>query len=124
MGIEGGLALGAHGRGGVNVTDDEIRAAANRKENWANNCTLGSTSTNRTRDRSLLEISSGMFRSCNPTLLWPSLYFLEFSAHRCVMDSQVRGDLLQPIPMLSVRLGDPLFPILRKDSLQCRFDWF
>ena len=28
-------ARGAHGRGGVNVTDDEIRAAANRKENWA-----------------------------------------------------------------------------------------
>ena len=28
-------ARGAHGRGGVNVSDDEIRAAANRKENWA-----------------------------------------------------------------------------------------
>jgi hypothetical protein len=26
-------ARGAHGRGGVNVSDDEIRAAANRKEN-------------------------------------------------------------------------------------------
>ena len=28
-------ARGSHGRGGVNVSDDEIRAAANRKENWA-----------------------------------------------------------------------------------------
>src|SRR5918993_1863745 len=28
-------ARGAHGRGGVHVSDDEIRAAANRKENWA-----------------------------------------------------------------------------------------
>ena len=28
-------ARGAHGRGGVNVSDDEIRTAANRKENWA-----------------------------------------------------------------------------------------
>src|ERR1044072_8494725 len=28
-------ARGAHGRGAVNVSDDDIRAAANRKENWA-----------------------------------------------------------------------------------------
>src|SRR5437899_9940486 len=28
-------ARGAHGRGSVNVSDEEIRAAANRKENWA-----------------------------------------------------------------------------------------
>ncbi|MBM4262402.1 MAG: amidohydrolase [Deltaproteobacteria bacterium] len=28
-------ARGSHGRGGVNVSDDEIRAAANKKENWA-----------------------------------------------------------------------------------------
>jgi OH-DDVA meta-cleavage compound hydrolase len=28
-------ARGAHGRGGISVSDDEIRAAANRKENWA-----------------------------------------------------------------------------------------
>src|SRR5262245_25203226 len=28
-------ARGAHGRGGVNVSDDEIRTAANRKENGA-----------------------------------------------------------------------------------------
>jgi hypothetical protein len=28
-------ARGSHGRGGVNVSDDEIRVAANRKENWA-----------------------------------------------------------------------------------------
>src|SRR6266576_2430891 len=28
-------ARGSHGRGGVNVSDDEILAAANRKENWA-----------------------------------------------------------------------------------------
>ncbi len=28
-------ARGSHGRGAVNVTDDDIRAAANRKENWA-----------------------------------------------------------------------------------------
>lgn len=36
------------------------------------------------------------------------------------MDYQVRGDLLQPIPMDPVRLSGPGFPILRKDSLQCR----
>lgn len=62
-------------------------------------------------------------RSCNPTLRCLTLYFLEFSAHRRVMDSQVRGDLLQPIPMLAVRLGDPGFSILGKDLLQCRLDW-
>ena len=28
-------ARGAHGRGGVNVSDDDIRLAVNRKENWA-----------------------------------------------------------------------------------------
>jgi hypothetical protein len=39
------------------------------------------------------------------------------------MDSQVRGDLLQLIPMLAVRLGDPGFHILGKDLLQCRLDW-
>ena len=36
------------------------------------------------------------------------VYFLEFSAHGRVVDAEVRGDLLQPIPMLSVRLGNPV----------------
>jgi hypothetical protein len=53
-----------------------------------------------------------------------SLDFLEFSDHRRVIDFQVRGDLLQPIPMLSERVGNPGLPILRKDPLQCRFDCF
>jgi hypothetical protein len=46
------------------------------------------------------------------------LYVFEFPAHRRVLDPQVRGDLLQPIPMLSARVGDPGFPMLREDLLQ------
>jgi len=53
-------------------------------------------------------------RSCHSTLLCPSLCFLEFSVHRRVMDSQVCHALLQSIPMLSIRLGDPGFPIFCK----------
>lgn len=60
--------------------------------------------------------------SCNATLLCPSFYFLEFSAHRRVMDAQVRGDLLQPITMLSVCPADPGFPISRKNPFQCRLE--
>src|SRR5262249_24479152 len=61
--------------------------------------------------------------SCNPTLRCLSLYFLEFFGSPSRSDSQMGGDLLRSMPMLSVRLDDAGFPILGKDPLQFRLDW-
>jgi hypothetical protein len=51
------------------------------------------------------------------TLSRASLYLLEPSAHHGVTDSQVHGDLLQPISMLSIRLDDPGFLISSQRSV-------
>ncbi len=69
--------------------------------------------------------------SCNPASIDASLYFLEFTANRRVMDSQVRRDLLQSVPMLSKVTQQPYFlkfrVVVRREPFQsfqfCKRSW-
>ena len=56
-------------------------------------------------------------RSCSGTLLLRLLQLFESPAYRCIVDTPMRGDLIEPIAML-VRNSYRFVPALRQYPLQ------